>query len=808
MRSASSRVAWVVVSAAIVAACSSSSEDINGGGSDDAGADLDTGTSAHDSGGVVGKDSGAKSDSGTAGDAGHDSGKDAGPVAASCSDKIKNGEETDVDCGGSCPQKCALTKGCKVVGDCVAGAFCNMGVCAAQSCMDGIMDGTETAIDCGGASCPACGDGLACNVPADCQSKDCVGNACLPATNTDGIQNEGETAIDCGGPNAPPCADGLGCAIGSDCIDKVCDAVKKTCTAASCSDGVQNGAETAIDCGGGTCAACADGMVCAVGSDCKSGVCAGTCQPASCMDGVQNQDETDVDCGGNICGPCADNMKCKVGKDCIDGACGGGTCTAPSCTDGAKNGQETDVDCGGPTCPRCDLGKTCATGSDCAYNICGAGNTCSTASSCGGGGNGRATCGPAGNEDCCTTLPVPGGSIGAGASKWTVSPYRLDKYEITVGRMRTFLASKGWNLRGNPPAPGAGAHAKIPGSGWLSTWNDRLPAGNTAALAQQNVLQRSGVYNGNATQDSGLSDCFGGEDAATWTNSASANDQKAANCFDWYTLFAFCEWDGGYLPTEREWQYAAQGGTDNRTFAWGSAPATPKATDWLPRCGNAGDGPCQDPNVYMGAAYSNNNNYPNPQPVDAAYPTFLQAPGTYVVHGFCTNVGNRACFSYTGANANAGQGALNASHVAPPGQKLDIAKWGQADMSGNLIEWTLDNSVNVNPVTGRQQNVAACVGTDCANLDYVDYHVQNLDPNGTPIVGDTSIPAHPSYWRNWNYANGSAQDLDARFQQDGGRVMRGGSWEIAHPVNITNRYGNYPVFRNYYAAGARCARPY
>ncbi len=804
MRRALSRGAWVVVSVAVVAACSSSNEEIVGGGLDDDAGAADSGNVVHDSGGSVGKDSGPKTDSGTAKDAGHDSGADSGPPSATCGDKIKNGDETDVDCGGTCAQKCALTKGCKGVADCVAGAACLMGVCAAQSCMDGMMNGTETAVDCGGASCPGCADGLACKDPADCLSKDCVGAACVPATNVDGIQNEGETDIDCGGPNALPCADGLKCVNGADCADKICDAVKKTCTAPSCMDGVLNGAESAIDCGGGVCLACADGKTCNAAGDCTSGVCNVTCQAPTCMDGVQNQDETDADCGGAICGKCADNQKCKVGADCIDGACGGGLCTAPSCTDGSMNGQETAIDCGGPACPRCDKGQACLVDTDCAYNICGAGNVCNGAVSCSSGGNGRATCGPAGNDDCCTTLPVPGGAVGA----WSVSPYRLDKYEITVGRMRQFLSSKGWNLRGSPPAAGAGAHAKIANSGWVSSWNDRLPAGATAALAQTNVNQRSGVYNGNAAQDSGLSDCFGGEDAATWSNAASANDLKAANCFDWYTLFAFCEWDGGYLPTEHEWQYAAQGGSDNRTFAYGSAPALPKATDWLPRCGNAGDGACQDPNAYMGQAYTNNNGFPAAQTKDAVYPNFLQAPGLYVVHGFCTNGGNRACFSYSGANANAGQGAVNAAHVAPPGTKLDIAKWGQYDMSGNLIEWTLDNSVNINPGTGRQQVEPACTGADCANVDWVDYHAANIDPNGTAIVGDTSIPAHPSYWRNWNYANGSAQDLMASFQQDGGRVMRGGSWEIAHPVNVSNRYGNYPIFRNYYASGARCARPY
>ncbi len=50
----------------------------------------------------------------------------------------------------------------------------------------------------------------------------------------------------------------------------------------------------------------------------------------SCTDGIKNGTETGVDCGGS-CPPCP---------------------PAPSCTDGIKNGTETGVDCGG-TCPPC-----------------------------------------------------------------------------------------------------------------------------------------------------------------------------------------------------------------------------------------------------------------------------------------------------------------------------------------------------------------------------------------------------------------------------------------------------------------------
>lgn len=92
-----------------------------------------------------------------------------------CTDLIRNGEETDVDCGGVCGP-CAIGDRCTVNADC-EDSTCNDGRCTPLPCANGVQDEMETDVDCGGGTCRKCAGQRACEANTDCFSGTCVPGA-------------------------------------------------------------------------------------------------------------------------------------------------------------------------------------------------------------------------------------------------------------------------------------------------------------------------------------------------------------------------------------------------------------------------------------------------------------------------------------------------------------------------------------------------------------------------------------------------------------------------------------------------------
>jgi len=99
---------------------------------------------------------------------------------------------------------------------CTGGTCDAAGQCVASTCGSKQLDGDETGVDCGG-SCATCANGEGCAQGDDCKSGVCTNQKCIPSGCTDGVKNGTETDVDCGGSCGSKCALGSGCASVSDC---------------------------------------------------------------------------------------------------------------------------------------------------------------------------------------------------------------------------------------------------------------------------------------------------------------------------------------------------------------------------------------------------------------------------------------------------------------------------------------------------------------------------------------------------------------------------------------------------------------
>jgi formylglycine-generating enzyme required for sulfatase activity len=151
----------------------------------------------------------------------------------------------------------------------------------------------------------------------------------------------------------------------------------------------------------------------------------------------------------------------------------------------------------------------------------------------------------------------------------TVSTFRLDKYEVSVGRFRQFVAAvvAGWR-----PADGSGKHAYLNGGSGLNATSAGYERGWDATDWNGKLATTLTDWNAGLSCDPNF---------ATWTASPAGGENRPVNCETWYEAYAFCIWDGGFLPSEAEWNYAAAGGGGSdgqRAYPW-SSPSTSTAID-------------------------------------------------------------------------------------------------------------------------------------------------------------------------------------------------------------------------------------
>lgn len=123
-------------------------------------------------------------------------------------------------------------------------------------------------------------------------------------------------------------------------------------SASTCLDGMRNGVESDVDCGGGFCPACVEGHVCKQALDCISSVC------------LNNLCVAAVDGGVSFDAACLPNCEGSCGG--VDDGCGG---TCDDCPSGYICQYTTCMQCGEPDEPCCP-GEVCSGGNLCKAERC------------------------------------------------------------------------------------------------------------------------------------------------------------------------------------------------------------------------------------------------------------------------------------------------------------------------------------------------------------------------------------------------------------------------------------------------------
>lgn len=322
-------------------------------------------------------------------------------VPAGCFDTVLNGDETDIDCGGSCSAKCANGDDCLVDEDCES-TYCKQGGGAFGTCTATSVNGIACLSD---SECESdhCTEGFCC------ESGDCV-SQCLSCAvpNMEGTCQiyEGKS---CGSSLDDDCTDPDTCDSAGNCVANHADAgtscgntVPGSCDDADTCDGVgncdPNYFAAGTDCGSATTSDCDDADTCDAAGVCLTNhkanatACGGTCSGAlstptgTCNNG--NCSAATTDCSPYACkaGGTGCETICTTALQCEPG----GFCATP------PGNPAHCVGCGdgGPGAPNCNVGGVCET---CSSGTCQ--KVCNVAGECSAGITLTATSGPA-TLDC------------------------------------------------------------------------------------------------------------------------------------------------------------------------------------------------------------------------------------------------------------------------------------------------------------------------------------------------------------------------------------------------------------------------
>ena len=190
-----------------------------------------------------------------------------------------------------CGAETGSGQACSTVDDCPAATS----ECGKPTCLGCFCGVRETA---NGSDAPTQKDG-------DCRKNLCAGG--------DSIVVEDSADV--------PADDGTKCTLEACALGAA--ATSNAAAGTACDD-----AEGVVCDGAGSCVKCVTDAECAATEVCNA---KHECVSAQCKDGVKDGDETDVDCGGSCGTTCGQGEACAAAKDCVGAQCTDGVCCNSAC---------------------------------------------------------------------------------------------------------------------------------------------------------------------------------------------------------------------------------------------------------------------------------------------------------------------------------------------------------------------------------------------------------------------------------------------------------------------------------------------
>ncbi|MBI4704120.1 MAG: SBBP repeat-containing protein, partial [Deltaproteobacteria bacterium] len=269
-------------------------------------------------------------------------------VPAPCQNGQKDGEESDVDCGGADCAPCLDGKKCSKAADCASG-FCDAGKCTAKKAKG---DGCDDAAQCLSGNCA---DDVCCDKPCAGPCEACAkklgaskNGTCTPLpedTECRAPAGDCDLTENCDGQSGECPADELAKdgdpGMGDACDPYLCDGKDASCPQSCAAD---PDCTEGYYCYGASCTKKPGGEPCAVASECLSGNCAdGVCCETPCAGLCRACSLAKTGAKNGICGPVSPGT--DPDQECKPGVCAGpGACAVGSHLWSKRFGDTSDQD--------------------------------------------------------------------------------------------------------------------------------------------------------------------------------------------------------------------------------------------------------------------------------------------------------------------------------------------------------------------------------------------------------------------------------------------------------------------------------